>query len=127
MAVQVGKRIKAVRNQLGLSQAEVTEQLRNRDGSQVSAGYLGNVENGRSNCSVHFLAEVAKALEVNPAEFFREPQALVADELVLELAEERAQEKYGMTLEQVRRVRQMRDHLGLDPEQIRRAIEAGVI
>ena len=127
LSVETGKRIKAVRERLGMSQSQVTEKLRNPDGSSVSAGYLGNIENGRTNFSVHFLVEVANALGVSPAAFFMNGDGVVADDLMLELAEERAQERFGMTLDQVRAVRRIADSVGLDADALRKAAESGLV
>ncbi len=61
---QVGKRIKILRNQLGISQ----EELGFRSG--VHRTYIASLEIGKRNISMRTLKKIVDALEVSLSEFF---------------------------------------------------------
>lgn len=61
---KVGKRIKELRNKLGISQ----EELGFRSG--VHRTYIASLEVGKRNISVATLEKIVKALEVSFSEFF---------------------------------------------------------
>lgn len=58
----LGERIRERRQALGLSQESLAEQ------SGVHWTFLGQVERGRRNLSLHNLLKIAAGLEVDPAE-----------------------------------------------------------
>lgn len=62
--ILLGKRIRHLRNRLGLTQDIVAEQ------AQISAKYLSNIERGRENPTVDTLLRLAHALKVEPWEMF---------------------------------------------------------
>lgn len=74
----IGKRVKEVRTEKGISQAELAEKCK------TSAQYLSQIENGRKQASLQTLVSVAEVLEVslnellsgnqvnNPAEYQRD-------------------------------------------------------
>ena len=61
---QVGKRIKILRNQLGISQ----EELGFRSG--VHRTYIASLEIGKRNISMRTLKKIVDALEISLSEFF---------------------------------------------------------
>ena len=62
--IKVGKRIKALRNKLGISQ----EELGFRSG--VHRTYIASLEVGKRNISIATLEKIVKALDVSLSEFF---------------------------------------------------------
>ena len=62
--IKVGKRIKDLRNQLGISQ----EELGFRSG--VHRTYIASLEVGKRNISIATLEKIVKALDVSLSEFF---------------------------------------------------------
>ena len=60
----LGKRIRALRKQKGLSQ----EQLAERVG--MSSKYLGEIERGQVNCSVDIVERISKALDLELTDLF---------------------------------------------------------
>ena len=62
---EVGRRIKARRAALGLTQPE----LASRMGTENNAGYISEVENGKRDLSITKLGRFATALECNAADF----------------------------------------------------------
>jgi transcriptional regulator with XRE-family HTH domain len=66
---QLGERVKERRSALGLSQ----EALAHRSG--IHWTFLGQVERGQRNISLHNLLKIAGGLEVDPAELVRELKA----------------------------------------------------
>jgi transcriptional regulator with XRE-family HTH domain len=62
---QLGERIKARRNALGLSQEALAHQ------SSIHWTFLGQVERGQRNLSLHNLLKIAAGLGVDPAELVR--------------------------------------------------------
>lgn len=61
---KVGKRIKELRNQLGISQ----EELANR--SELDRTYITSVENGHRNISIGTLSKIVQSLECSLHDFF---------------------------------------------------------
>ena len=62
--IKVGKRIKDLRNKLGISQ----EELGFRSG--VHRTYIASLEVGKRNISIATLEKIVKALDVSLSEFF---------------------------------------------------------
>lgn len=62
--VLVGKRVKELRNRLGVSQEELA------DLAGLDRTYITSVECGRRNISIVNIEKLAKALKVSLAEFF---------------------------------------------------------
>ena len=60
----VGKRVKELRNKIGLSQEELA------DIAQLDRTYITSVERGKRNISIVNVEKLAKALQVTLAEFF---------------------------------------------------------
>jgi transcriptional regulator with XRE-family HTH domain len=69
----VGKRIRALRKEKGLSQEELG------DLADLHYTYIGAVERGERNCSIDSLSKIAKGLDANVVELFatrNQPQDL---------------------------------------------------
>lgn len=62
--VKVGKRIKELRNKLGISQEELAFR------SEIHRTYIASLEVGKRNVSIETLEKVVNALEVSFSEFF---------------------------------------------------------
>ena len=62
--VKVGKRIKELRNKLGISQEELAFR------SEIHRTYIASLEVGKRNISIETLEKVVNALEVSLSEFF---------------------------------------------------------
>ena len=62
--ILVGKRVKDLRNKLGISQEELA------DIAQLDRTYITSVECGRRNISIVNIEKLAKALNVSLSEFF---------------------------------------------------------
>ena len=62
--VKVGKRIKELRNKLGISQEELAFR------SEIHRTYIASLEVGKRNVSIETLEKVVNALEVSLSEFF---------------------------------------------------------
>ena len=62
--ILVGKRVKDLRNKLGISQEELA------DIAQLDRTYITSVECGRRNISIVNIEKLAKALKVSLGEFF---------------------------------------------------------
>lgn len=62
---QVGKRIKELRNRLGISQEELAFR------SEIHRTYIASLEVGKRNVSIETLEKVVKALDVSMSEFFK--------------------------------------------------------
>jgi transcriptional regulator with XRE-family HTH domain len=60
----VGKRIRALRKEKGLSQEELG------DLADLHHTYIGAVERGERNCSIDSLSKIAKGLNVNVVDLF---------------------------------------------------------
>ncbi len=60
----VGKRVKELRNKIGISQEELA------DIAQLDRTYITSVERGKRNISIVNVEKLAKALQVSLAEFF---------------------------------------------------------
>lgn len=60
----VGKRVKELRNKIGVSQEELA------DIAQLDRTYITSVERGKRNISIVNVEKLAKALQVSLAEFF---------------------------------------------------------
>ena len=65
--VEVGKRIRELRNELGISQ----EALANK--AEIDRTYVTDVENGRRNISIENLQKLVIALNVEFKDFFDAP------------------------------------------------------
>ena len=63
--IKVGKRIKELRNRLGISQEELAFK------SEIHRTYIASLEVGKRNVSIETLEKVVKALEVSMSEFFK--------------------------------------------------------
>ena len=61
---KVGKRIKELRNKLGISQEELAFR------SEIHRTYIASLEVGKRNISIETLEKVVNALEVSFSEFF---------------------------------------------------------
>ncbi len=61
---KVGKRIKQLRNQLGISQEELAFR------SNVHRTYIASVEVGKRNLTINVLEKIVNALEVTLSDFF---------------------------------------------------------
>ena len=62
--ILVGKRVKELRNKLGLSQEELA------DYAELDRTYITSVERGKRNISIVNIEKLAKALKVELNEFF---------------------------------------------------------
>jgi transcriptional regulator with XRE-family HTH domain len=62
---KVGKRIKELRNKLGISQEELAFR------SEIHRTYIASLEVGKRNVSIETLEKVVDALEVSLSEFFK--------------------------------------------------------
>lgn len=62
---RVGKRIKELRNKLGISQEELAFR------SEIHRTYIASLEVGKRNVSIETLEKVVNALEVSMYEFFK--------------------------------------------------------
>ncbi len=60
----VGKRVKELRNKIGISQEELA------DNAQLDRTYITSVECGKRNISIVNIEKLANALNVSLAEFF---------------------------------------------------------
>ena len=63
--IKVGKRIKELRNKLGISQEELAFR------SEIHRTYIASLEVGKRNVSIETLEKVVNALEVSMSEFFK--------------------------------------------------------
>lgn len=63
----LGNTIAQRRNTLGLSLKELGQKVHKEDGKGVSAQYLHDIERDRRTPSPHVLAEIAKAIGVEPS------------------------------------------------------------
>ena len=61
---KVGKRIKELRNKLGISQEELAFR------SEIHRTYIASLEVGKRNVTIETLEKVVNALEVSLSEFF---------------------------------------------------------
>ena len=62
--IAVGKRIKELRNKLGISQEELA------DKAEIHRTYIASLEVGKRNISIVTLEKIVIALEVSLSEFF---------------------------------------------------------
>lgn len=62
---KIGKRIKELRNQMGISQEELAFR------SSVHRTYIAGVEVGKRNLTVAVLEKIVNALEISLSEFFK--------------------------------------------------------
>lgn len=62
--IAVGRRIKELRNKLGISQEELA------DIAELDRTYITSVECGKRNISIVNVEKIVKALEVSLSEFF---------------------------------------------------------
>ena len=63
--IAVGKRVKELRNKLGISQEELA------DRAQLDRTYITSVECGRRNISIVNIEKLAIALNISLSEFFK--------------------------------------------------------
>ena len=61
---KVGKRVRELRNKLGISQEELADMV------ELDRTYITSVECGRRNISIINIEKLAKALNVTLADFF---------------------------------------------------------
>ena len=64
--MQLGKKIRRMRNQLGLTQAELADRC------ELTKGYISQLENDLNSPSIATLADILAALGSNLSEFFQE-------------------------------------------------------
>ena len=64
-AGEFGARVRARRQQLGLSQEALADQ------SELHWTFIGQVERGQRNLSLHNILRVARALDVDPGDLVR--------------------------------------------------------
>lgn len=64
-ASEFGARVRARRRELGLSQEALAE------GSELHWTFIGQVERGQRNLSLHNILRVARVLDVDPGELVR--------------------------------------------------------
>ena len=64
--MNLGKKIKQMRNQLGLTQAELADRC------ELTKGYISQLENDLNSPSIATLTDILSALGSNLAEFFKE-------------------------------------------------------
>lgn len=64
-AVEFGRRVRARRNELGLSQEALA------DVARLHWTFVGQVERGRRNLTLHNILKLAAALDVDPGELVR--------------------------------------------------------
>jgi transcriptional regulator, XRE family len=64
-AGEFGARVRARRRELGLSQEALAE------GSELHWTFIGQVERGQRNLSLHNILRVARVLDVDPGELVR--------------------------------------------------------
>ena len=62
---KIGKRIKELRNQAGLTQMELAGR------ASLDRTYINSVENGRRNISITNIEKIAKALNVSIFDLFK--------------------------------------------------------
>lgn len=62
---QVGRRIRVRRVELGMTQAELADQI------SVGQSNLSYIERGERDVSISLLDEIAKALKCRPEDFFK--------------------------------------------------------
>lgn len=62
---QVGRRIRVRRVELGMTQAELADQI------SVGQSNLSYIERGERDVSISLLDEIAKALKCKPEDFFK--------------------------------------------------------
>ena len=65
----IGERIRELRNQNGLTQEELA------DRTELTKGFISQLERGLSSASVATLSDIVTCLGTNLSEFFREEQA----------------------------------------------------
>lgn len=63
-AKRFGRRLRALRIEHGWSQEELATE------SDISKNYIGEIERGENNVSIHYIARLAAALEVTLQEMF---------------------------------------------------------
>lgn len=61
----IGKKIKKIRKNVGLTQEELAEKVR------ISRAYMGYIEQGRNAPSLEVLEKIAKALKVNAGDLLK--------------------------------------------------------
>jgi uncharacterized cupin superfamily protein/DNA-binding Xre family transcriptional regulator len=88
--IQVGRKIRELRNQKGFSLREIA------DRSGLNINTLSMVENGKSSPSVSTLQQLARALDVSIVDFFETDQ--VQKQIVFTPANQRPGSHFGSTL-----------------------------
>jgi transcriptional regulator with XRE-family HTH domain len=62
--LELGKRVRRLRNKLDLSQEELAEK------AGIHRTYMGKIERGESNPPLHTVSKIAKALKVEMSDLF---------------------------------------------------------
>ena len=70
--MNLGEKIKQMRNQLGLTQAELADRC------ELTKGYISQLENDLNSPSIATLTDILSALGSNLAEFFKEERTRTA-------------------------------------------------
>ena len=65
---QLGKRIRAFRQKMGISQEELA------DRAEIHRNYISQVEGGKRNLSFYSVVKVARALKVTPSKLIESIQ-----------------------------------------------------
>ena len=60
----IGSRIQEIRNQKGLTQDQLSEEV------GISSKYLSSIERGKENPTLNTILKLARSLDVKPDEFF---------------------------------------------------------
>lgn len=64
-AEQLGKNLKRIREEKGISQGEISRRL------DVDKGFVSNIENGKTNPTLATIAKIAKAVGVSVGELMK--------------------------------------------------------
>jgi transcriptional regulator with XRE-family HTH domain len=64
-AKRLGKNLKRIRIEKGVSQVAIAQSL------SVSRGFISNIENGKTNPTLSTITNIAKALDVGIEEMFK--------------------------------------------------------
>ncbi len=64
-AVKLGKNLKRIRIEKGISQVDIARSLK------VSRGFISNIENGKTNPTLATIARIAKAVGVSTNELLK--------------------------------------------------------
>jgi len=64
-AEKLGKNLKRIRTEKGISQGEISRKL------EVDKGFVSNIENGKTNPTLATIAKIAKAIGVSVGELMK--------------------------------------------------------